>query len=428
MQILKDIPELVKAGVITPDAAEKIKDYYKKRGGHGTNRLFIVFGILGAILVGLGIILIIAHNWDDLSRTAKTAFAFLPLLTGQLLCGFVLLRRRSSIAWRESSTAFLFCAVGASIALVSQIYNIPGDFSAFLITWMLLCLPLVYVMQSSMAALLFLIGITSYATETAYWSFPFSGAYAYWGLLLLVLPDYYLLYKRQPQGNFMRFHNWLVPLSIATALGTVAESNEEWMFIAYFSLLGLYYLIGNMKTFASQKVRNNAYKTIGSLGTIFLLLALSFDWFWQELRDQYWDWSEVFTSPEFVAATVLSLLAGAVLYRQKKAGISGQFMPIEVVFIAFIFTYIIGLYSLAAVVLINIIVFAVGIFTIRDGAKRNHLGVLNYGLLILTALVICRFFDTDLSFVIRGMLFVAVGTGFFLVNYRMLKKRKTNEQ
>jgi hypothetical protein len=52
------------------------------------------------------------------------------------------------------------------------------------------------------------------------------------------------------------------------------------------------------------------------------------------------------------------------------------------------------------------------------------LSLLNYGLLILTALIICRFFDLDMSFVARGLLFVLVGAGFFAANIWMVKKRK----
>ena len=78
--------------------------------------LIIVFGVLGAILVGLGMVLIIAHNWDDLSRMTKTGLAFLPLLLGQGLCGYVLLRKQDSVAWRESATAFLFFAKIAKAA------------------------------------------------------------------------------------------------------------------------------------------------------------------------------------------------------------------------------------------------------------------------------------------------------------------------
>jgi uncharacterized membrane protein len=65
MNILKELDELTKAQVISPESAENIRNYYKSKQEQSGNRLFIVFGILGAILVGLGLILIIAHNWDD---------------------------------------------------------------------------------------------------------------------------------------------------------------------------------------------------------------------------------------------------------------------------------------------------------------------------------------------------------------------------
>jgi len=426
MSILKDMAELLKAEVITQETADRIQDYYKNKSGSSTNRLFLVFGIFGAILVGLGIILIIAHNWDELSRTTKTFFAFLPLFIGQVLCGFALIRKQDSIAWRESATSFLFFSVGASISLVSQIYNIPGNLSSFLLTWMLLCFPLIYVMKSSVASLLYLIGITYYACETNYWSYLPSGSYLYWVLLLSALPHYYLLYKKKPIGNFMFFHNWIIPLSVVITLGTVANTMEELMFIAYISLFGLLYLIGDRDFFIHQKQRNNGYRILGSLGTIVLLLMLSFDWFWEGLRGKDLQFNEVITAPEFFASAIISILAAGLLYVHQKNKPLNNIKPLAPIFILFIITFTLGLYSSIAVVLINIYVFAIGILTIRDGAKRDHLGILNYGLLIITALVICRFFDTDLSFVVRGIMFVSVGTGFFAANYWMLKKRRTN--
>lgn len=425
--MLKDLQELVKAEVISQNTADKISDFYRKKGEDSTNRLFIIFGILGAILVGLGIIMIIAHNWDELSKTTKTFFAFLPLVVGQLLCLFTLIKKQDSVAWRESSAAFLFFSVSASISLVSQIYNIPGNLSYYLLTWMLLCLPLIYVMNSSITSLLYIVGITFYAGETGYWSQPQSEAYFYWLLLLAVLPHYYLLFKKKHESNFVVFHHWLVPLSIIISLGTVAYKTGSLMYIAYFSLFGLLYLVGNSAIFAQQKTRNNGYKILGTLGSIILLLTLSFDWFWDALRKRDFQFNEVITSPEFFAAVVLSLLAGGLLLFQLKSKSIRDMKPVAPVFILFILTFIIGLSSSIAVVLINFFVFAIGILTIKDGAKKDHLGILNFGLLIITALVICRFFDADLSFVFKGILFVSVGVGFFAANSWMLKKRKTNE-
>ena len=48
MNLVKDIPDLVKAGVISRETAGKIRDYYGEKGGQSNHRLFIVFGIIGA--------------------------------------------------------------------------------------------------------------------------------------------------------------------------------------------------------------------------------------------------------------------------------------------------------------------------------------------------------------------------------------------
>ena len=427
MSILKDIPELIEAGLISQETGDNIQEYYKKKGRLPSQRLFVVFGVLGAILVGLGIILIIAHNWDELSKWTKTIFAFLPLLIGQLLCGFTLVKRKESMAWRESASAFLFFSVGASISLVSQIYNIPGDLGSFLFSWMLLCLPLLYVMQSSISSLLYLAGICYYAAETGYWSYPEAESYSYWGLLLLGLPHYYFLYKRKPGSNFMLFHNWVIPLSLLITLGIIAKDAEQLMFIAYFSLFGVFYLIGDSAFFNWQGLWSNGYKIIGSLSSVILLLVLSFDGFWEELRDTDFLLKELIRAPEFFTSMLISLLAAALLYLNYKGKWRKGIKPLAVTFAVFILIFMIGLSSSLAVLLVNIYVLIISVLTIINGAKEDHLGILNYGLLILSALIMCRFFDTDLSFVMRGVLFVIVGLGFFAANYLMLKKRKGNE-
>lgn len=331
------------------------------------------------------------------------------------------------MTWMESSTAFLFFAVGACISLISQIYNIPGDLGDFLFTWMLLCLPLVYVMRSSIASLLYIIGITWYGSITGYESNTAVDHYWYWGLLALILPYYYYLYKTEPKSNAMIFHNWLIPLSIAIVLGTLSRDLGEIITIAYCSLFGIYILLGNTTFLKSQNPLRNGYNTIGSLGTIGLLLILSFDWFWKDLRKESYDISEILISPEFIISLILTIAAAVLLFSQLKKKSLRDINPLTIVFILFLGTFIIGLFSSVSIVLINLIVLAIGILTIVSGAKQDHLGILNFGLLIITALVICRFFDTNLSFILRGVLFMIVGAGFFVANYWMLQKRKKDE-
>lgn len=424
MRLRKEIVELLEAGIIDAETATRINTYYDLRSGPPANRLLLVFAILGALLISLGIILILAHNWDDLSRTIKTGIAFIPLILGQVLCAYTLLKKPDSQAWREASSSFLFFAIGASISLVSQIYHIAGTMPSFLLTWMILAFPIIYVMKSSMASLLFIIGITAYGCFAGYWTYPVQETYNYWLLLFLVLPHYYLLYRDKPGTNFFTFHNWLIPLSVTIVLGTIATNFEEVMLIAYVSLFGLFYLIGNISTFRQQKIRNNGFLVIGSLGTVVMLLILSFDFFWPELRTEDLMVPSFWISPEFIISVVLTLTSLGLLIYQKTKERPFDLRPVEFIFPLFIIVFIMGTQSEVAILFTNLLVFAIGVLTIREGAERDNLGVLNYGLLIITALVVCRFFDTDLGFVLKGILFVGVGLGFFFANYWMMKKRK----
>lgn len=427
MSIIKDIPELIKAGIITPEKAEEIHQYYKDKSGSSPNRLFVAFGILGAILVGLGIILILAHNWDELSRSLKTIFAFVPLIASQVICVFVLLKKTNNKAWVESATTILFFAVGSCISLIGQIYNIPGNLSSFLLIWMLLCLPLVYVMKSSAMALLYIIGITYYAVEAGYFSYPILNAYLYWGLLLAVLPQYYFLFRNHPKSNFLTVENWLIPISITIVLGTLASGAGFLMYVAYFSLFGLFYSVGNIEFFKGKGLRNNPYIVIGTLGTLILLFISSFEGFWSDLILEQYVFGSWLKTTEFWVAIAISLLAFYYLYTQKKHKSLRQLPILSPIFLLFIIIFIVGLFSSFAVVLINLVILAISVLTIIDGAKREHLGILNFGLSIITLWIIIRFLNTDLSFVIRGILLMAIGIGFFTANYWILKKRKKNE-
>ena len=165
MSLLQDLTELEKAGVITRENANQIVDYYKKKEGASptANKQLFVFGVLGALLVGIGLMFIIANQWDSLSRNVKTTCAFLLLIVPHLLCLFALVKKADKIVWLESTALLLFFAVGANISLVGQIFHINGDASTFLLTWMLLTVPLVFIMRSSAVSLAYFIGLLFYS-------------------------------------------------------------------------------------------------------------------------------------------------------------------------------------------------------------------------------------------------------------------------
>src|SRR5688572_12011740 len=114
-----EFSELVSAGILSPEAAEALERHYANQIPEEPRRLgFILSAILGSLLVGAGILLLVAHNWDFLSRPIRCAIAFTPLVLSQGLALFVLARRNESAPWRESAAILNVAAIGTAIALV----------------------------------------------------------------------------------------------------------------------------------------------------------------------------------------------------------------------------------------------------------------------------------------------------------------------
>ncbi len=90
--LFSDLQALIEANVINSDIANNIKNWYEHNKEPVPNRFVLVLGVFGSLLVGLGIVLLVAHNWDELNRITKTIFAFIPLLLAQLIVIYVLVK------------------------------------------------------------------------------------------------------------------------------------------------------------------------------------------------------------------------------------------------------------------------------------------------------------------------------------------------
>ncbi len=415
-QFLKELPGLIRHGVIDEAAAVRIERFYEKQSTHRTSRLLIIFGILGALLVGLGIILIVAHNWDSFSKTSRLIFAALPLLISQIVATVLVIRGSQSVAFREGTAAFIILSTGAIISLVSQIYNIQGDLGKFLFVWTLLAVPCVYVLESSVASMLAWIGATSFVVTAGFDNGM--GISTYWYLLLtaLITPHFIKLLRKTPDSNFTLFHHWILPSSLAIALYWLEPDIERFMIFSYVGLFGIFLLVSQIDFFSKLRLLINGWLVIGNLGTIILLIVCSF-----ERRPESYRGS----IDKFLIAIVVSYMAG-LFYLVREKGFR-SLNPTIWCFPIFAIVFFIGTTSPDIFqVLINLMLLGLSIVIILDGARKNHLGILNYGLIMISVLVVCRFFDTQISFVLRGLIFILVGAGFFGFNYWIIRRNKTN--
>ena len=427
MGILKDLPELVGAKVISDETARKISDYYQSKRTTSPNKQLLIFGILGAVLVGIGLLFIIANQWDELSQATKTACAFLLLIAPQSLVVYVLTTKQDKIIWRESTGLLLFFAVGANISLLSQIFHVNGEATSFILMWMLLAIPLIYLVNSSAVSLACLIGAMCYRLAVSVEATDPSDAYLFWLLFALPLPHYFLLIRKSPDYLLSAFHDWVIPLVLTVSIQIISQNAGELMSPVYLSMFAIFILVGNGPIFAGKPLVFNGYKIFGFAGTVITLLVMTFQDNWKKLAEGHYQFGSLMVTPEFIVNVILFVFASLLLYRQYRNKSLADWKLTETTYWIYLLLFLVGTFTHLSYILVNILVLVWAVILIRNGSKLNHLGVLNTGMIILTLLVTCRAFDTDLSFVAKGSLFVIVGIGFFLANWLILKKRKENE-
>lgn len=137
MKLEKHIKNWVDNKLISSEQAQAIKDYEANQG----KRSWIVIGAAGVGIVAmvLGIISIIAANWEYLGDNLKLA-SFFAL---QAVLGYNFYKRRDQDSWiREVLLAiFAFLFLGG-IGLIGQIYHLQSDGYSALFFWCLITLGL----------------------------------------------------------------------------------------------------------------------------------------------------------------------------------------------------------------------------------------------------------------------------------------------
>lgn len=428
MSIRKEIDELLEAQVISEETAQKIRHYYEENTGSANRRLVVIFGILGALLSGMGVILIMAYNWADLGIRTKSIMAFVPLVIAQLAGFYTLGWQRNNPVWREGSGVAIIMGVGACLFLISQIYNYPETENFLLFTWMLLILPVPYILNSGAASMIYIGGITYYGAYLGYFTNNIADAWTYWLLLGAIFPYYIFLMRRRLHEFYTVIHHWIVPLSIVIVMGGFTGAHGLWMYFAYFSMFGVFFILGHLFPFTTYPNLQNGYYQMGQVGTAIMMITLSFKWFWNHIPRRLGELVQPTGAPEFWFAgwwTVLAIVLLVVGIRQNRTLIKE---PFAYIFLVFILCFYVGTFSLSGYFLINLLILITGVLTIRKGNLASDFAELNFGLLIFTVLIFSRFFDSNISFLLRGLAFIVAGLGFFLVNYRMYRKKLSYEK
>lgn len=423
MSVLKDLKELVDRQLISEQQADAITLYYKTKKTEQPNKLQLILGSLGAVFVGLAIILILAHNWDQFSQFTRVFIGFIPLALAQLFLLIVLLKKQNSTLWKETSGILLFFSFAASVFITSQIYNITDPNGYFYLSWVVLSIPFLYLLSSTALAILCIVVTTFYMFNYGF-NKDLSVEVLYYLLILTSIIPYYLsVLKKSPYSNTASWLHWVIAISFFLSMFTLGANAASTMAFTLMALSTLYYNIGNLAFFNDKSAGVNPYRFIGQAGIVIILFVTSYWGYWDNISDD-WSKNNLILSYTFLSGCVFAIVALIFYFRNTK------FKPIHLLHFELIllpFTLIFIFHTGLSALLVNLLTIILGVVILLRGIREDRFVLINFGLIIISVLILIRFFESNLSFLFRGIAFAVIGLIFFLVNFVLTKHKKKNE-
>ena len=430
--LYNELPRLVEQGVLTEAIAEQVRRHYgpvEKKSR--LTLLLTIFSCLGAALIGLGIILLLAHNWEDLSRSVRTVLSLLPLIVAQVLAGWVLFKRMDSTAWREGSAVFLMLGIGIAISLISQTYHLSGSVSRFLLSWMLLTVPVIYLLDASVPVVFYWIGCLFWVGFSQMETWPVGvQAQGFWLWTILMIPHYWKALREDRYSNRSLQLSWAFGLCLGIGTGIVfgKDFTNLWI-ISYSSLFGVMYLIG-VTWFGEAPLFRRPFQTLGSAGIVVVSLLLTYKFAWTVGGHLFSIHNNIYmeaTIYNYLTTAVL-LVAAIILWIEgfQQGSLESRLFGASPI-LALLGYAIYQENPLYPMILFDIYLLALGIGVTLSGIRQGELSTVNTGTLILSLLLITRFFDNEMGFVARGIVFILIGILFLVTNGLMVRWLRTQK-
>jgi len=160
------------------------------------------------------------------------------------------------------------------------------------------------------------------------------------------------------------------------------------------------------------------------LGAIGLALVLSFDDPWSRGSwSNYWEHVDSWLAGLQLATASIFPVAAIALWVRSWTRRAWSEVMIGAVPVLAVVGWALATQDLEVVsaVMFNLYLFALGVGTLVIGMRGRRLGTVNAGMVVLSAVILCRFFDADFSFLAKGIAFIVVGIGFLATNLVLLR-------
>ena len=429
----KELPSWINEGIVNQEGAKMLLERYQGEKKLGTAS-GMAFSLVGFALVGLGIISILAYNWDTLGHMERTVLALFLLVGAQLFSFGVKHFRPNDRALLEGSGVLWFLMVGAALAIIGQTYHLGGNLLDFLSVWLLLSFGIVFLMPSCGVAffqifLWTMVWIMNRQDFTSLMNMSSNHSLSPWLLALLALAwlGYYVWrLKEAKDANATLLLSWglaicLVVIFLVEVIIYARFTNNLGdtlilgaLFCATFYLSGMLYLSHGEKTW------QRPFERIGKLGAFLLLLShVSFaSWRWMNkplshLAQQEYHYSGLL----WILAILFLALVGFLVRTHKRVPSESLVILSPVIF---------WVYSILqnqpetshyeAMLLINVSLLAGASWMIYCGAKEVKIGLVNQGMILIALSGWIHFMDAKFDLVAKGVAFIVTGIIFLAIN------------
>lgn len=355
------------------------------------SRIVLLLAILGAVLVGVGVILFVGSNWESIPKWARLV-SLMAATAAAYQGGYRLSTRSQTYPKVGAALVFLGSLLwGASIFLVGQTYHMggpggDGERTGVLI-WFIGVLPLAYVL----------------------WSVPHL-------VLALVLGNVWLYWTI---GEVLSPYGPQAVLLPALAVGL------------------LFYALGRLHTDRRSAERfEAAYCWLGLLSVFVVLYAFSFEGFWtfgQPRAEAQWLWPVLLLGPAAIAGVVFLLTSGRRDWTAFTEAAAILALVLLGVAVAATHPYWFAKASpeeywnpvhreaALSMALCNLLLLAATVGVLLLGWARHRPGLATFGMLVFFVQVVTRYFDLLWGMLSSSLLFI--GAGVILIGLGALLER-----
>ncbi len=223
-------------GLVDASLAERLLARYDGQDGPARSKIAVVLSFLGALLIGIAMIVFVASNWAVIPGAAKLG----GLLAAMMLSyggGYRL--RYVGESYRGTGNALLFLGVllyGASLFLVAQATHINAEAPSLLVLWAVGVLPLGWLLESRAMLTLGLLLLTmALGWEAAFWYEGVGGfcaVFLLWSVLLVALGRLVPRFAGLAEGLGVFVVLTVLTVLADVGLGMFSTHSAEWEYLA----------------------------------------------------------------------------------------------------------------------------------------------------------------------------------------------------